>query len=529
MSIPKISGAFNEDPPQIQENEKVVGVEKVPGDMQAILQNQPNIYNTNNNNNVLSTDNDQPIINALKAYITGTVIKVDWFHQISNNGTDNTNFSTVSFLSNSVNSSYLQIVNMEIKLRENIVFTYDQDENVSTYNGTGLMYPGFIPKIGDMFIYNVDQGKYGLFKISETPERLSISTLSANVIKFTLIKILTQEDKDKLLERVRETSYFNKQRFLSENCALLKHQEVLDLEYITKSIDKLTQHYGLKFVRESENSIFRPDDIYDPYIVEFIRKVVGCYINRIFITQLYPMFSEKEEWYRSLYSKLLDRDNIPDMINKASYQQVTFNGMSGIINSLINRYIVVLEEEGDIDYISSNILSIDTEGYTPFDRVVSLLLAHGVVSYEVLKTIVDTVRQKDLITQFYQIPILIYILKLVKSGILSGKNIQYVKEDISPYISINFTTQEYFDENNEDTPYWKSMKIIEDNIITIDTNGGKILGVITDSNDILYLRETDITYIETIADIDISYVLQEKNIDTLSGVWRVVLTNSLFN
>jgi len=540
MAIPNITGGASTIPaPTVQENDKVVGVEKEPGNMLEILPNKPQIYNTQYNNNVLHYDTDIDMINSLKGYIEGTPIKVDFFHQISGRGTDNSNLSTVSFLSDSINLSYLRIVGMEIRLKEALTFNYNTETNTSEVTTTAITYPGFIPTVGDVFVYSIDNGTTGLFKVNDTPQRLSIANLTSHTFSCTLIKILNTTDLNNILDRVRETAYFNKKRFLSEHSALLTHQEIVDLDIINKTIFQLTDHYGAMFYNKIDSTIWRPDDIYDPYMVLFLHKTIGRYINNRFIMQLNNNDVEQSSaWRFSLFHKLLFRDNLNDLVNTCIVDSVEYSGYSSNINSLLNRDMVTLitaddtehDTEDHIDYINTNILSINTDGYTSFDKIISLLLNYGIVAYDLVREMSDTIRGEEKLEQFYKTPILIYLLKLIKRSIETGKSLKYTVEDIPIYLDIKFTSEAYKEAEFDDSDTWDDVQLWNDiSTFVFETNNGKVVGIITDDGTILYPRDQDISYIGSLAELDIQAVMDEYGISEINGIWKIVITNSLLN
>jgi hypothetical protein len=532
MGIPSISGESGADPvPDIQENEKVIGVEKAAGDALEIFPQRPQIYNTQSNNTTLHMDTDVEIISAIKGYVEGTPIKVDYYHQIQGNATDNSNVSIISFLADSVNTSYLRIVNMEIRLKEPMTFNYNTEVNTSEVTTTAVTYPGFNPRAGDMFVYSIDNGTTGLFKVNTIPERLAISNQTAYQFSCILVRILDTNDLESIMERVRETAYFNKKRFLSENTALLTHQEVVDLDYINKSITELIDHYGAHFYSPTDKSIWRPDAKYDPYMVAFVHKAIGRYLDKRYTMQLFEDVTDKIVWRQSLYYKLLARDNLSDLLNTASVRMVEYSAYSSVINGLVNRDAIVLDPDGDIDYMNTNIISLDSSTYTDFDKVVSLLLRYGVIAYETVKSMIVNIRSEDPLTQFYQIPILIYIMKMMKSGIETGKAVNYTIEDVPVYVDINFTSLTWKEANLESRDEWDTVSVVDDTVpepvLIIETNGASILGIITNDGTVLYPNSADIIMVGTIATIDMHIIMQEYAITEIEGLWKVVTTNAI--
>ncbi len=524
MGIPSVSGSFGDKPVPTQENEKLVGVVHQPGDASTILPEKPEIYKTKHNATSLRIGADDAIITKLSAFMNGAAVKVIWFHQISSRGDFASNYSTPSFTSDSVTTSYLRINDMEITLSAGIEFEYDTDTTTSSVTGNALTYPGFKPKVGDVFLYEIDIGVTGLFKVYETPERLSIKSGTSHSVTFTLIKIVDTEVRESLEERTRDIAYFNRDRFLNEDGALLTHQEVVDLDYIKNSILKLKRHYGNEFYDANMKSILRPDGVYDPYLVEFVHSTTGVYLNNKYIQQLFTDTLINKN--KSLFSKLLDRDNVIDLVNTASIETVVYSGFSGTLNALINRDVMVLEGDSTQAYISDTILSANTHDYTGFDRLITLLLEYGVISYVVLKELADTVRNnEDPMIQFYQIPIIIYLLKLLQDSIITGECIEYVMDDIDPYKEYVFNGEDTSDHDSVSS--WDDSTIVVDAVLEIDLNGGSVVGIRTNTGLCLYPAMVDIVKVSNLTYINLAPVMAENSLLTIEGDWIVVATNPL--
>jgi hypothetical protein len=509
VAIVKPSGSIGDIPVEIQENEKIANVEVGLAEAANILPKQPEIYNVFHNATALSEKKDAAILNTLAGFLAGAPIRVVWYNQITSRADNNSNMTSVSFMSDSVNTSYLKIIDMELRLSEQLALSYDTDGNASVLTSVGITYPGFIPKIGDMFIYRLRGGYIGLFKLTDTPERLSIATGTAHKVSFTLLKLLETEEYAALEERVRATAYFNKKRFLTEPGALLTHQEMVDLQYIRKQLTVLMNHYGNKFYNSANDSIFRPDGVYDPYMVDFLHRTCGTYLNTRYVVQLYTNHTDYN-WDRCILAKLISRDNLTDTIKTTRNITIECSVYSSIITALLNRQVVLLDVAGTDTYLSTGILSLDSGDYTDFDRLVTLLLVHGVISYEILKGLADDIRNQADMTQFYQIPVIIYLLKLLSGAIESGVDVKYVAERIEPYIEQVFTAA--------DAP---------DNVLETDLNGSTVVGIVTNTGQVLYPNNGDIVTVSDVTLINLDLVMAENSIDTIEGNWKLVLTNNL--
>lgn len=488
-----------------------------------------NVYN---NKTVLTEGRDQRIIDTLGGFVAGTPITVTFLHHMKSSADDQAIISDLSLQAHQIASAYLRINEFELRLEAAMSFSYDADNNESTLTGTATVYPGFQPHAGDLFIYELEPGSLGLFRLTTNPERLSIKTGTSHRIEFALVRVLTTPILDALLSRVVDTAWFNKQRFLSEDAALLTSNEVLSLANSEQHIDNMQEYMLDKFYDKMSQTFWRPDGVYDSFIIDFIKQVMPLEDSHVYCEQLLP---KHDGWRYTVWMKLLNRRSVKWTLVRNSEQINTFvnSAANYRVNALLNRDYVSLETApiaitnptdpnyiAPTDpeyvkvpyYISENIGNVDATTYNQFDTLLGLFLEHGTVDTVKLLDECNDVYGKDELVAFYRIPILIFFLQVIKTSILEGKRVELM------------------------TPVQYLYRDIPIDVVDADIRANSVLEVLSldatpiavkdELGSIHYIEEDDITTTPTGALVDISLILFGRANEVVTGTWKVIITNN---
>lgn len=385
-----------------------------------VLNNAPYVVAAHKSDNTVASTSKTAYDIVSAQYSAGMAITVTFYHHINNDATARSFFNDLSFQQSKVHVALMKIHNFQMKLKDSVSFSYEGSKTKSQVTGEAVLYPYFCPWVGDAFIYEVQLGVYGLFKITDPPTRLTIKDMTGHEIKFILVGYLTQEQIDYLDDCVVDERYFNLQRYITGEGALLSSDEATTLSEVDTAIEKLSKYYVSEFYEKYIYRTFIENPcLYDPYIVEFIKQVFDYKYLRSYPTQLVP---SPEWWSRSFWARLLDPATVPDevLINKCYRILKGVHYRTAGINALTNRCYIRLHPRGRHNYPPFN---IPTE-YDPSTRTIQmqilLYLAEGKVRPKVLLELVDNILTCKRLARFYFIPILIFLLKKLQGILTTG-------------------------------------------------------------------------------------------------------------
>ena len=238
-----------------------------------------------------------------------------------------------------------EIRNFELRVSGDFNFEFSEDENLGKLSGEAITFAGFVPHVGDFFLYQLRNGKIGVFYIGGI-QRLAIGQDTYHRINFSLQSYLTPDGRDRLRHQTTSQFYFDKTKFLAGNHAYLTSQgyvEQKDLKHIRLEI---IQNYADRFYTTDMSSFIRPDGAYDPYIVEYWNKKVSFLDSPVRPVQLFIAVQnyKKTIWSVLTNNPIKDLRNLAYTWEKRQYES-TFWGVN--ITSLLREdFITVGDEKG---------------------------------------------------------------------------------------------------------------------------------------------------------------------------------------
>lgn len=386
---------------------------------QAQVDSQSYVANTVDIQNAVP--DDSKIIQAMAEYVSGIPVTVTFYHVI-NNDTFGRSFSTdFDRELDPVHTSYLKILNFQMRLKDSMQFNYEQESTISQQTGEAVLYPYFCPNIGDVFLYTLPNNRVGLFKIIEAPIRLAIHDTTHHEIKFKLMEFMSKAMQDKLEASVSEIAHFNLKRYLADSGALLTSNETDILNKANSCYTVLVNAYGEEFYnRDVYNTFIEDVRLYDPYIIEFISRIVETNKLPGYPTQL---MANPVNWKRSFWYKLLDPKMVPDniLIHKAARTLYKVNYRTARINALANRHYLELDPNSEFSYPPFKIPCKYTDKVISIPMQVTLYLEQGKVRPSALMKLASDVLSMRRIARFYYIPIVLFLLKKLILALSSGK------------------------------------------------------------------------------------------------------------
>lgn len=364
----------------------------------------------------------------LSQYIEGSIITCTFYTQLSSDSYGRSTYNTFSESVDPIHQNYRKIINFQMKLKDEVNFSYSAENTQSSVQGEAVLFPYFCPQQGDMFIYQATSDKLGLFKITAPPERHTIQFGTCHSIKFILITWVTDEILSKLNACVSDVAYFNLSYFLGSKGSFLSSDESEMINEVSKAIHVLTHRYVADFLEQKIYRTFIENAcLYDPYIVEFCLRLFDCQDLPIYPVQLKP---HPKHWTESFWHMLLDPDYTPEeivvkMAMKLNYG-VTYRTTG--VTALTNRCFIELEKGcfGVKPYPPFVIPTKFDPAEITVPMQVRLYLSDRMVFPTALLALAKEMLSVRRISAFYFIPIVIFLLKKLLKALETGnKSIIY--------------------------------------------------------------------------------------------------------
>ena len=417
---PREKGCFNTPDSEIPAVENT----SIEANPDQVLDSQAYVANTlDGQNTVESGSKANELTAALLAYISGSKITVTWFHSLTTEDYKHTAQTDWSPTLNNVHYSFQKINNFVFAINGSFNFEYTQDIAKSSLTGEGVLYPYFCPNQADMFVYEVEPGIYGLYKLLEAPIRMTIRTTTCHTIRFGLLRYLSKDEYNKLLECVEQEVYFSLDNYLATNGGFLTSDERTAEFNCEEAIQYLINYYNSEFY---EAKVFKTyidsHCLYDPYVVEFIKTIVPIKDMPGYPTQLVPNPKNwrRSFWFRLLYPEILPNENVIYTAWRV-LKRITYRSVG--INALSNHCFISISKDGRHPYPPFKLPEAFDETVQTFQMEVKLYLEQGKIRPPVLFAQVHKIASAARPAQFYFIPIMIFLLKRLKKALDTGENI----------------------------------------------------------------------------------------------------------
>ena len=323
-------------------------------DGQAIIQERA-VTQTFLNNTSINADAFKNDLSAVAGYPEGRIIYVTYYSQnapLADVRSRNADMTTQS--KDDVHISWTEIRNFELRLSSSMEFEYDEASNVSKIRGEALVFAGFVPRISDIFLYELRNGKIGIFRISGI-RRLAIGQDTYHQVSYTLQEWLETVTRDRFRRQTTAVFYFDKSKFLMGNHAMLTTQGYIDQKELRHVRAEIIHNYLDRFYDNSMSSFIRPDGLYDPYVVEYWNHKIGYedYGTHGYRHRPTQLLISVSNYHKTIWS-VLTINPIKSLKNVAknwstSTLHATFWSVN-VTSLLEHEFITVGDEEGATSY-----------------------------------------------------------------------------------------------------------------------------------------------------------------------------------
>ena len=243
------------------------------------------VKDTFTNRTAIAPETYPQIFGALLQYTTGVPIIVDYFKKRGsyiNNQTIDTSFSLERA---AVQSSFDLIHNLEIRIADQLAVDIDTETTETTVKGSGILYPGLNPNVGDIFYLKLPDDNIGVFVVNMT-KPLSIYRGTHYQIEFHLYGNLTSTIDSKLRQSVSDELWYDKQVFFNEEATLLSDVSYQQLKALIRYRSAIISRLLNQFYNVTEKTIIAPNNIFDTYLIEYLINKISVNDSRRDICQM---------------------------------------------------------------------------------------------------------------------------------------------------------------------------------------------------------------------------------------------------
>lgn len=345
----------------------------------------------------------------------GSPILVTYYHRNISDIDIRTAPGDISPMAHPVHHDFTKIINFELRLLDSLNNSFDEEDNSFTITGEAITYPGFVPYIGDKFFFDIGDNKVGEFKINNvTPT--SYRQGKYHRVVFEMMRYVDDEVFKQLEDGVKDTLYFDKNVYTGDgDWTFLKQESYLQLQTLKLKHKELIQYYVKKFYSEAYESFLRPDGIYDPYIVEFLRKRLSLKEAKVRPSQLYTRLKDYHLsiWY--MFTDSIYYAEFTHLNKNYTVEYLQADALSTDHNALINRHYIGLtssDERSELYIFTDKFYGGGKDLMTPLERTVFEYITTKKINIESVLSFLDTYRNLDINNQFYQIPVLIELISV---------------------------------------------------------------------------------------------------------------------
>lgn len=303
------------------------------------------VVDTFTNNTAINVDNYHSAVSDITGLISGSVVKVTYYTR--NTPTTDIQTRTVDMTTafkDNVHIALTQIRNFELRVQGSFEFQWKEEVNNAGVTVEAIIMPGFNPQVEDTFLYEMRNGKIGIFKVSSVA-RLALGQDTYHKIQATLQDWLTPAFSEKLRSQTTAIRYFDKSKFLTGNHAFLDSDYYRLKQQLTILRTQIVNSFYNNYYDTTISSFLRPDDIYDPYVVEFWNKKVSCMDTPSRPSQLLVAVNnyKKTIWAMMSGGPL---QHLEQLENRVTFRTRVNTNWDACITALLNKnYLVVGDDE----------------------------------------------------------------------------------------------------------------------------------------------------------------------------------------
>ena len=306
--------------------------------------------NASINRSVFSRDKYEKATSNMFLFANGNPIKVQYYSSINLDG--NTDSNDSDLFSESNRSKLRKVNDLILKVENDFEFQLNPEESNSSLTGEASLYLNFDIKIGDFFIYEMNDKSYGIFVITGKSIGTHLQT-RFYTITFKLRDILTNDILNKINNKVEKIDIYNIENINKGESITIVQNEYNQVKIMETYKRNILKHYlNLYYVSGNLNNIYK-ENMFDPYVVSFINHFIDFKeTNKIFSVEKNLICDFDESIFGILINKdRIDIDYVKKRINNGN---VNYTEYDLGITPLHNKKVLKLSDNENNDlYIFS--------------------------------------------------------------------------------------------------------------------------------------------------------------------------------
>lgn len=379
-------------------------------------------------------------VRSLLRYVEGEKWNIVYYRQLLGGDSE-----PVSYQPNQLNvyQQYEKIVNYPLRVDSDLSSNQDSETLQITVIGSGTLYDGIVPNVGDVFVADSGDGRDSLFTVNKF-ERKTILLDTCYTISYALIDHFNEDTKCKIDARVVRTLYYSDEYVGSGRGPLLSEVELHDYRKCMFLVSDIASYYYRTFMDLDSRLYLAPIDdkrTYDPYLSIALDKILSRdHCNCVEMPRVATL-DQKVEYLPTVWGWLLTGtktgltilNTAAERISSAKYYIELL--YSGIYMDKV-QYVLLVDKNGPIvdplieegDSISVPIIyPIDlyvSYIFSPFfyqghrermsflEKIVDDYLTEKPINASDLITLYDDSNNWEPLEKFYYLPILYLLLRV---------------------------------------------------------------------------------------------------------------------
>lgn len=241
--------------------------------VEKVHQTQPHVVSPANITPIVDTRYEP--LSSLLQYVDGSSWVVDYFSQLV---TQSSEASPQQPNQHPVYQQYINIKNLELRVTSALAYLQDSNTNETILTGTATLYPGVVANEGDMFTGDVGDGRLGVFLINDVTRKTQLLETCYEInYSFTGYADNHRQLLADLQVKTVQVDYFVKDLIGKGSKPYLAEEQVVTLDRLKRCIKELVGLYFGKFFDREYRTLIVPEmaeSTYDSFLIKALTSML---------------------------------------------------------------------------------------------------------------------------------------------------------------------------------------------------------------------------------------------------------------